>query len=46
LQRPARRGLDARSDRDAGTYQTAWDEAEKRTYALNTARDGDGRACE
>ena len=34
--------------RDAGTYQAAWDEAEKATYALNTARDGDGdgHACE
>ncbi len=35
-------------NRDGGTYQEAWDEAEKRTYALNTARDrdGDGHACE
>ena len=35
-------------NRDGGTYQAAWDEAEKRTYALNTARDGDGdgHACE
>lgn len=35
-------------NRGGGTYQTAWDEAEKQTYALNTARDGDGdgHACE
>ena len=35
-------------NREGGTYQEAWDEAEKRTYALNTARDGDsdGHACE
>lgn len=35
-------------NRDGGTYQEAWDEAERQTYALNTARDGDGdgHACE
>lgn len=35
-------------NRDGGTYQAAWNEAERRTYALNTARDrdGDGHACE
>ena len=35
-------------NRGGGTYQAAWDEAEKRTYALNTARDrdNDGHACE
>ena len=35
-------------NRDGGTYQPAWDEAEKRTYALNTVRDrdNDGHACE
>ena len=35
-------------NRDGGTYQTAWNEAEKQTYALNTARDRDrdGHACE
>ena len=35
-------------NRDGGTYADAWDEAERQTYALNTARDGDGdgHACE
>ena len=35
-------------NRNGGTYRAAWDEAEKDTYALNTARDrdGDGHACE
>ena len=35
-------------NRHGGTYRAAWDEAEKDTYALNTARDrdGDGHACE
>ena len=35
-------------NRDGGTYPDAWDEAERQTYALNTARDGDGdgHACE
>ena len=35
-------------NRDGGTYQDAWDEAERQTYALNTARDrdNDGHACE
>ena len=35
-------------NRGGGTYQAAWDEAEKQTYAMNTARDrdGDGHACE
>ena len=34
--------------RNGGTYRAAWDEAEKDTYALNTARDRDrdGHACE
>ena len=34
--------------RDGGSYGNGWDEAERRTYALNTARDrdGDGHACE
>ena len=35
-------------NRSGGTYRAAWDEAEKDTYALNTARDRDrdGHACE
>ena len=35
-------------NRSGGTYQDAWDEAERQTYALNTARDRDkdGHACE
>ncbi len=35
-------------DRNGGTYRAAWDEVEKDTYALNTARDRDrdGHACE
>lgn len=35
-------------NRDGGTYADAWDEAERQTYARNTARDrdGDGHACE
>lgn len=34
--------------RAGGTYQDAWDDAEQRTYVLNTTRDGDrdGHACE
>lgn len=33
---------------NGGTYQDSWDSAEKETYSLNTARDGDkdGHACE
>ena len=33
---------------DGGTYEDAWDDAERETYTLNTARDRDkdGRACE
>ena len=33
---------------NGGTYRDSWDDAEKRTYALNTSRDrdGDGHACE
>lgn len=35
-------------NRQGGTYGEAWNEAERRTYRLNTARDGDhdGHACE
>lgn len=35
-------------NRNGGTYQEAWNEAEKRTYELNTAQDRakDGYACE
>ena len=35
-------------NRKGGTYKQAWDDAEKRTYQLNTARDrdNDGHACE
>ena len=35
-------------NRNGGTYRSSWDDAEKRTYGLNTARDRDkdGRACE
>ena len=35
-------------NRNGGTYRAAWDEVEKDTYALNTARDRDrdGHACE
>ena len=34
--------------RHGGTYQDAWDDAERRTYNLNTERDRDqdGHACE
>ena len=34
--------------RNGGTYGTEWDDAERRTYELNTARDRDedGHACE
>ena len=34
--------------RDGGTYRDSWDDAEVRTYGLNTSRDRDrdGRACE
>ena len=35
-------------NRRGGTYQDGWDDAERRTYNLNTARDcdNDGHACE
>lgn len=35
-------------NRNGGTYKPAWDDAEKQTYQLNTARDrdNDGHACE
>ena len=35
-------------NQNGGTYQRAWDDAESRTYGLNTARDRDrdGHACE
>ena len=35
-------------NRNGGTYRDSWDDAEKRTYNLNTARDrdNDGHACE
>ena len=35
-------------NQNGGTYQDAWDDAERRTYGLNTARDRDkdGHACE
>ena len=34
--------------RNGGTYRAAWNDAEVRTYGMNTARDGDkdGHACE
>lgn len=34
--------------RAGGTYENTWDDAEQRTYALNTAPDRgrDGHACE
>jgi hypothetical protein len=34
--------------RNGGTYRDSWDAAERRTYSLNPARDGDkdGHACE
>ena len=34
--------------RAGGTYRTSWNAAERRTYSMNTARDGDrdGHACE
>jgi len=34
--------------RNGGSYASAWNAAERRTYALNTGRDrdGDGHACE
>ena len=34
--------------RDGGSYRHGWDDAERRTYALNAARDrdSDGHACE
>ena len=43
--RPARSGA---STRNGGTYQDSWDDAEGRTYNLNTSsdRDNDGHACE
>ena len=33
---------------DGGSYRNGWNDAERRTYALNTGRDGDGdgHACE
>ena len=35
-------------NRNGGTYEDAWDDAERQTYHLNTGRDGDGdgHACE
>ena len=35
-------------DRNGGTYRDEWDDAERRTYNLNTSsdRDNDGHACE
>lgn len=35
-------------NRNGGTYRDSWDDAERRTYGLNTSRDrdGDGHACE
>ena len=35
-------------NRDGGTYRRSWDDAERRTYGLNTHsdRDNDGHACE
>ena len=35
-------------NQSGGTYQNSWDDAERRTYALNTRsdRDRDGHACE
>ena len=41
-------GWDEGVNRSGGTYRDAWDDAEIRTYNLNTARDrdNDGHACE
>ena len=41
-------GWDHGVNRDGGIYKSAWDDAERRTYGLNTARDRDkdGHACE
>ena len=35
-------------NQNRGTYQRAWDDAERRTYGLDTARDRDkdGHVCE
>ena len=35
-------------NRNGGTYRASWDDAERRTYELNTSRDrdNDGHACE
>ncbi len=35
-------------NRNGGTYEDAWDDAERRTYSLNESkdRDNDDRACE
>ena len=35
-------------NRNGGTYRDSWDDAERRTYSLNTSsdRDNDGHACE
>ena len=35
-------------NRNGGTYRPSWDDAEERTYDLNTKsdRDNDGHACE
>ena len=35
-------------NRNGGTYRPSWDDAEGRTYNLNTKsdRDNDGHACE
>lgn len=35
-------------NRNGGTYRDSWDDAERRTYRMNTARDrdNDGHACE
>ena len=43
-----RAGWDRGVRRGGGSYRDAWDDAERRTYALNTGRDGDGdgHACE
>ena len=43
-----RAGWDRGVRRDAGSYRNGWNDAERRTYALNTGRDGDGdgHACE
>ena len=35
-------------NRNGGTYRQSWNNAERETYSLNTARDrdGNGHACE